>query len=73
MFAYPGGSGPRGLWGFGAGRLHAHRRLPRDLVGPEPHLAARTTSRARGCSSTAAPAGHRRNPPTGPAGYFKEG
>ena len=40
MFAYPGGSGPRGLWGFGAGRLHAHRRLPRDLVGPEPHLGA---------------------------------
>ena len=40
MFAYPGGSGPRGAVGLRRGRLHAHRRLPRDLVGPEPHLGA---------------------------------
>ena len=40
MFAYPGGIGPRGAVGLRPGRLHPDRRLPRDLVGPEPHLAA---------------------------------
>ena len=41
--------GPVGLRG---GRPHAHRRLPRDLVGCRSASPGRTTSPARGCSST---------------------
>ena len=46
MFAYPAASGPGGLWALRPRRLHDHRRLPRDLVGPQPHL--RPEQQARG-------------------------
>ena len=56
-----------------AGRLHPDRRLPRDLVGPEPHLGAEQQAGRMGPDRRRRP---RAPPPTSPRGrapFFEEG
>ena len=72
MFAYPGGSGPRWPLGLRGGRLHAHRRLPRDLVGPD-RISAQNNKKGAWVQLNGGARWSPRKPPTGPAGYFKEG
>jgi len=72
MFAYPGGSGPRGLWGFGEGDYTPtddFREIwwdPNRISGQnnEPGAWVQLNGGARWSAD---------NPPRGPAGFFKEG
>jgi hypothetical protein len=63
MFGYPGGTGPRGLWGFGEGDYTPTDDFREiwwdpDRISGQNHEPGRWTPT---------------RPPTGPAGYFKEG
>jgi hypothetical protein len=72
MFGYPGGTGPRGLWGFGEGDYTPtddFREIwwdPDRISGQnnEPGAWVQLNGGARWTPT---------RPPTGPAGYFKEG
>lgn len=72
MFAYPGGSGPRGLWGFGEGDYTPtddFREIwwdPNRISGQNNRPGAWVQlNGGRRWTST--------NPPSGPAGFFTEG
>ncbi len=67
----PGRSGAARPVGLRPGRLHAHRRLPGDLVGPRSHLRAEQPSRRVGAAQRRRPlVGH---PPTGRPGRLLQG
>ena len=72
MYAYPGGTGPRGLWGFGPGD-HTPTDDFREIwwdpnrVSPQNNQPGAWVQLGGGRRYTAA------NPPQGPAPYFKEG
>jgi hypothetical protein len=72
MFAYPGGSGPRGLWGFGEGDYTPTDDFREiwwdpDRISPQNNKPGAWVQLNGGARWTP------RRPPTGPAGYFKEG
>ncbi len=64
MFAYPGGSGPRGLWGFGPSDYTPTGRLPEIWWDPDRDLRPEQQGRGVGASSPAVDAVQRR--PTSP-------
>lgn len=72
MFAYPGGSGPRGLWGFGEGDY-----TPTDDFREIWWDADRISGQNNKPGAWVQLNGGRRwtpeNPPSGPAGFFQEG
>lgn len=72
MFAYPGGSGPRGLWGFGEGDYTPtddFREIWWDpnRISPQNDKPGAWVQLGGGRRYTPD------NPPRGPAGFFKEG
>ncbi|MGH9275430.1 MAG: hypothetical protein ACRDZU_12355, partial [Acidimicrobiales bacterium] len=72
MFAYPGGSGPRGLWGFGEGDYTPTDDFREiwwdpDRISPQNNKAGAWVQLNGGRRWSP------RNPPTGPAGFFEEG
>jgi hypothetical protein len=72
MFAYPGGSGPRGLWGFGEGDYTPTDDFREIWWDPD-----RVSGQNNKPGAWVQLNGGRRwspsNPPTGPAGFFREG
>jgi len=72
MYAYPGGSGPRGQWGFGPGD-HTPTDDFREIwwdpnrISPQNNEPGAWVQLNGGARWSAA------NPPRGPAGFFKEG
>ena len=71
MFAYPGGHRAAGHAGTSARRLHVHRRLPRDLVGPGHGSRRRTARPGRGSQLNGGARYTSATPPSGPAPYFE--
>jgi hypothetical protein len=72
MFAYPGGNGPRGLWGFGEGDYTPtddYREIWWDpnRISPQNNKAGAWVQLNGGRRWS------RTSPPTGPAGFFQEG
>src|SRR5690606_37491945 len=72
MFAYPGGSGPRGLWGFGEGDYTPtddFREIWWDAnrISPQNNKPGAWVQLIGGARWTP------NRPPTGPAGFFQEG
>jgi len=72
MYAYPGGSGPRGRWGFGPGD-HTPTDDFREIwwdperISPQNNKPGAWVQLNGGARWSAA------NPPSGPAGFFEEG
>ena len=72
MFAYPGGNGPRGLWGFGPGDYTPTDDFREiwwdpDRISPQNNQAGAWVQLGNGARYTADAA------PSGPAPYFQEG
>jgi hypothetical protein len=72
MFAYPGGSGPRGLWGFGPGDYTPTDDF-REIWWDPNRISGQNNKPGAWVQLNGGARWSPRKPPTGPAGYFKEG
>jgi hypothetical protein len=72
MFAYPGGSGPRGLWGFGPGDYTPTDDF-REIWWDPNRISGQNNDKGAWVQLNGGARWTPRRPPTGPAGYFKEG
>jgi Periplasmic binding protein len=72
MFAYPGGSGPRGLWGFGQGDYTPTDDF-REIWWDPNRISGQNNKKGAWVQLNGGARWSPRRPPTGPAGYFKEG
>jgi hypothetical protein len=72
MFAYPGGSGPRGLWGFGEGDYTPTDDF-REIWWDPDRISGQNNKPGAWVQLNGGARWSPRKPPTGPAGYFTEG
>jgi hypothetical protein len=72
MFAYPGGSGPRGLWGFGEGDYTPTDDF-REIWWDPNRISAQNNKPGAWVQLNGGRRWSPTNPPTGPAGFFREG
>ena len=72
MFAYPGGSGPRGLWGFGEGDYTPTDDF-REIWWDPNRISGQNNKKGAWVQLNGGARWSPRKPPTGPAGYFEEG
>ncbi len=72
MFAYPGGSGPRGLWGFGEGDYTPTDDF-REIWWDPNRVSGQNNQPGAWVQLNGGQRWTARNPPSGPAGYFSEG
>jgi len=72
MYAYPGGSGPRGLWGFGPGD-HTPTDDFREIWWDPDRISAQNNEPGAWVQLNGGARWSASNPPRGPAGFFKEG
>ena len=72
MFAYPGGTGPRGLWGFGEGDYTPTDDF-REIWWDPNRISGQNNEKGAWVQLNGGARWSPRNPPTGPAGFFKEG
>jgi hypothetical protein len=72
MFAYPGGSGPRGLWGFGEGDYTPTDDF-REIWWDPDRISGQNNKPGAWVQLNGGQRWSPSNPPTGPAGFFREG
>jgi hypothetical protein len=72
MFAYPGGSGPRGLWGFGEGDYTPTDDF-REIWWDPNRISGQNNKPGAWVQLNGGRRWTPANPPSGPAGFFKEG
>jgi hypothetical protein len=72
MYAYPGGSGPRGLWGFGPGD-HTPTDDFREIWWDPERISPQNNKPGAWVQLNGGARWSPANPPRGPAGFFKEG
>ncbi|MFL6206264.1 MAG: hypothetical protein ACJ739_13035 [Acidimicrobiales bacterium] len=72
MFAYPGGTGPRGLWGFGEGDYTPTDDF-REIWWDPNRISGQNNKPGAWVQLNGGARWSPQKPPTGPAGYFKEG
>ena len=72
MFAYPGGSGPRGLWHFGQGDYTPTDDF-REIWWDPNRISGQNNKEGAWVQLNGGARWTPSKPPTGPAGYFKEG
>lgn len=72
MYAYPGGSGPRGLWGFGPGD-HTPTDDFREIWWSPTRISGQNNKPGAWVELNGGARWTPANPPTGPAGFFQEG
>jgi hypothetical protein len=72
MFAYPGGSGPRGLWSFGEGDYTPTDDF-REIWWDPNRISPQNNKAGAWVQLNGGRRWSRNDPPTGPAGFFKEG
>ncbi len=72
MFAYPGGAGPRGLWGFGEGDYTPTDDF-REIWWDPNRISAQNNKPGAWVQLNGGRRWSPTNPPTGPAGFFREG
>jgi len=72
LFAYPGGSGPRGLWGFGPGDYTPTDDF-REIWWDPNRISAQNNKPGAWVQLNGGRRWTPANPPTGPAGFFTEG
>ncbi len=72
MFAYPGGTGPRGLWGFGEGDYTPTDDF-REIWWDPNRISGQNNEPGAWVQLNGGRRYTPEHPPTGPAGFFKEG
>jgi hypothetical protein len=72
MFAYPGGTGPRGLWGFGEGDYTPTDDF-REIWWDPDRISGQNNKPGAWVQLNGGRRFSPTNPPTGPAGFFEEG